>query len=297
MKKNALLFIVAVILITSCQKEISDGAQITAAIETQAAILLQSWFSTAESETQTAESNLIPTETATPEPSPTEDLLRLPEITEASCVPIETQRTLAQVVEIIDGDTIDVAIQGQVFRVRYIGMDTPEVGAPYSDEATRINRDLVGGKQVLLVKDVSEVDQYNRLLRYVFVDNQFVNYELVKRGFAQILTYPPDVACQDTFLAAQQNAIQQKAGLWKPTPTIYIPPTAIPTSAPIQPTQIPQQSNCHPSYPSVCLATDKGDYDCAGGSGNGPNYVNGPIEVLQPDPFGLDGDNDGIGCE
>lgn len=54
---------------------------------------------------------------------------------------------------------------------------------------------------------------------------------------------------------------------------------------------------CHPSYPSVCLAINKGDYDCKGGSGNGPNYIKGPIVVLQPDPFDLDRDNDGIGCE
>lgn len=59
----------------------------------------------------------------------------------------------------------------------------------------------------------------------------------------------------------------------------------------------PVVQNCHPSYPDVCLATNAGDYDCAGGSGNGPNYVRGPIRVLPPDPFGLDRDGDGIGCE
>lgn len=54
-------------------------------------------------------------------------------------------------------------------------------------------------------------------------------------------------------------------------------------------------SNCHPSY-SGCLKMNAGDYDCAGGSGNGPNYT-GPVRVYGSDPFGLDSDNDGWGCE
>jgi len=62
------------------------------------------------------------------------------------------------------------------------------------------------------------------------------------------------------------------------------------------PTQ-PPAANCAPSYPDVCLCPNCGDYDCAGGSGNGPNYVSGPIRVLPPDPFDLDRDGDGWGCE
>jgi PASTA domain len=59
----------------------------------------------------------------------------------------------------------------------------------------------------------------------------------------------------------------------------------------------PAPSDCDPSYPGVCLHTGIGDYDCAGGSGNGPNYVDGPIRVRPPDPFGLDRDGNGWGCE
>ena len=76
------------------------------------------------------------------------------------------------------------------------------------------------------------------------------------------------------------------------------PPTQVP--APQQPPaeQAPVQStNCDPSYPSVCLPIGAADYDCAGGSGNGPNYIAGPITVLPPDPHGLDRDGDGVGCE
>jgi hypothetical protein len=63
-------------------------------------------------------------------------------------------------------------------------------------------------------------------------------------------------------------------------------------------TQPPGPStNCDPSYPGACLDPDAEDYDCAGGSGNGPRYVQGPVRVLPPDPFDLDSDGDGVGCE
>jgi PASTA domain len=74
-------------------------------------------------------------------------------------------------------------------------------------------------------------------------------------------------------------------------------PPLPPTTARVPPTTAAPR-NCDPAYPDVCLHQGIGDYDCAGGSGNGPNYVEGPIRVLPPDPFDLDGnDNDGIGCE
>jgi hypothetical protein len=65
--------------------------------------------------------------------------------------------------------------------------------------------------------------------------------------------------------------------------------------APPPPTAAPR--NCDPSYPGACLDPAAVDYDCAGGSGNGPEYVTGPVRVRPPDPFGLDGDGDGWGCE
>ena len=55
--------------------------------------------------------------------------------------------------------------------------------------------------------------------------------------------------------------------------------------------------NCHPSYEGVCLDPNASDYDCAGGSGDGPLFATGPFKVVGPDVFGLDRDRDGIGCE
>ncbi len=78
-------------------------------------------------------------------------------------------------------------------------------------------------------------------------------------------------------------------------PTTAAPATHPPTTKP--PTTKPPAKNCDPAYPDACLHDGIGDYDCAGGSGNGPNYVEGPIRVLPPDPFDLDRDGDGVGCE
>lgn len=78
------------------------------------------------------------------------------------------------------------------------------------------------------------------------------------------------------------------------TPQSYTPPTQeVVAPTPTQRTQT--NSNCHPSY-SGCLRADASDYDCAGGSGNGPYYT-GTVRVTGPDVFGLDRDNDGWGCE
>ena len=75
-----------------------------------------------------------------------------------------------------------------------------------------------------------------------------------------------------------------------PPPTNTQPPPPPPTN-----TQPPPQA-CHPSYEGACLLIGAGDYDCAGGTGNGPNYT-GRVTVVGPDKFDLDRDNDGIGCE
>lgn len=121
----------------------------------------------------------------------------------------------ADVLSIIDGDTIDVEIEGDEYRVRYIGIDTPERGMPYYDEATEANRQLVEGQTIYLVKDISETDRYGRLLRYIYLpDGTFVNAWLVESGYAQAATFPPDVAFADTFRQLQEEARQEGRGLW-----------------------------------------------------------------------------------
>lgn len=121
------------------------------------------------------------------------------------------------VTRVVDGDTIQLE-NGQT--VRYIGVDTPESVHPrqgvecFGKEASQKNEELVLGKRVQLEKDVSETDRYGRLLRYVYVDGMFVNDELVRQGYANSLSYPPDVKHQDQFRAAEQEARAASRGLW-----------------------------------------------------------------------------------
>jgi PASTA domain len=75
------------------------------------------------------------------------------------------------------------------------------------------------------------------------------------------------------------------------------PPPPPPTAPPPPPPSPAPGGGCDPSYPDECLDPSAEDYDCAGGSGNGPEYVEGPLRVRPPDPFGLDADGDGWGCE
>ncbi len=128
---------------------------------------------------------------------------------------------------VVDGDTIRAVVGGVEQRIRYIGMDTPESMAPgtpvepYSLEATAENRRLLLGGELILERDVSEVDGFGRLLRYIWIrhpsgDYTFVNLELVLRGYAQVSTYPPDVRYVDVYLAAQREARESGRGLWAP---------------------------------------------------------------------------------
>jgi len=112
----------------------------------------------------------------------------------------------AWVVNVVDGDSIEVMIDGQQYSLRYILIDTPEYNQPLGPEAFEANRQLVEGKTVYLQKDVSEADQYGRLLRYVYLeDGTFVNAELVRLGVAEVAVYPPDTAKEAEIRAAQQE--------------------------------------------------------------------------------------------
>lgn len=127
-------------------------------------------------------------------------------------------QNLVLVTKVIDGDTIEIE-GGQ--RVRYIGIDTPETVHPskpvqcFGKEASNTNKDLVEGKYVRLEKDISETDKYNRLLRYIYLDDDtFVNLYLVEEGYATVFSYPPDIKYQTKFLEAEQKARSENIGLW-----------------------------------------------------------------------------------
>jgi micrococcal nuclease len=127
----------------------------------------------------------------------------------------------AAVTRIIDGDTIEVEIEGQLYTVRYIGIDTPETVDPrrpvecYGKQASAYNELLVGGLIVGLEKDVSETDQFGRLLRYVWLNQtEMANAVLVRDGYADASAYPPDVLYQQLFEGLEADARAAGRGLW-----------------------------------------------------------------------------------
>ncbi|KAA3656180.1 MAG: thermonuclease family protein [Chloroflexi bacterium] len=119
-----------------------------------------------------------------------------------------------QVVDIIDGDTIDVMIDGEEYRVRYIGIDTPERDEVCYNEATAKNSALVANQTVRLVQDVSDVDRYGRLLRYVYVDNLLVNAELVAGGWAESKAYRPDTELHNFMEDLESDAANAQRGCY-----------------------------------------------------------------------------------
>jgi micrococcal nuclease len=202
----------------------------------------------------------------------------------------------AQVINVVDGDTIDVLIEGVEYRVRYILIDTPETKhpdkpvEPFGPEASEANRRLVESQTVLLEKDVSETDQYGRLLRYVYVGDTMVNEELLRLGLAQVATFPPDVKYVDRFLEIQHQAQAVGEGIWGSQPIAEQPAsTPLPEAAPPSTTSSGYTSPYDPSGP---------DRDCPDFSTHAEaqtffEAAGGPAS----DPHRLDGDDDGVACE
>jgi micrococcal nuclease len=186
-------------------------------------------------------------------------------------------------------------------------MDTPEIynGVEWMGaEASAANAALLAGHKVVLEKDVSETDQYGRLLRYVWIHENagwlLVNLELIRQGFAQVSTWPPDVKYADTlYVQAEQDAQSAGRGRWGATPAPVpapLPPAPAVTPAPPAP-PVPPASNCEASYPGVCIPIGSADLDCRDMYAQGISRFVVLWNVPNPDPHRFDGDGDGIGCE
>ena len=139
----------------------------------------------------------------------------------------------ATITRVVDGDTAVVTITSRVegpgaglaqvgaeYRVRFVGIDTPESvkpGSPvecFGKEASAATAALLEGRDVRLVKDVEETDQYDRLLRYVYIGDEMANARLVANGYAQVYTYPPNVRWSTLFVELQREAREADRGLW-----------------------------------------------------------------------------------
>jgi micrococcal nuclease len=215
-------------------------------------------------------------------------------VTGAACIPGNPPQT-GKVVDVVDGDTIKVLLDadGQTYSVRYIGMDTPENTSQveyFGPEATGKNSELVYGKTVTLIKDVSETDRYGRLLRYVIADDLFVNYELVAQGYANTASYPPDIACIPTFQTAEGQASTFKLGLWgaPPTQVILLP---LPTASSGGSGGSSGNAPCNCSGPDL----DCGDFNTHSAA---QSCYDNCVSQGFGNIFRLDGnDNDGLACE
>lgn len=248
----------------------------------------------------------LTSESDTAENTTKQEKQTLGEDTEVSS--IEIKDDLVTIKRVIDGDTVETE---NGTRIRYIGIDTPEMNPVecYAEEATKKNRELVEGKEVRLEKDVSETDRYARLLRYLWISDVMINEILVREGYAQSSSYPPDVKYQDIFRGAERLAREEEKGLWggacvgltqtnTPTPTSpdikgtsdvittptivpYTPPTATPYVAPTNP------------------LSEGGNWTC-NCSKTCPNMSSCEEAYFQLNTCGCsirDGDKDGVPCE
>ena len=131
---------------------------------------------------------------------------------------------LANVLYVIDGDTIDVVIDGKKERVRLIGIDAPEVEYEdkpadcFADESAASLKALIDGKAVSLASDPTQGDRdsYGRLLRYAYLsDNTNVNKQMVSQGYARQYSYKGiPYQFQKEFQEAEREAKKLKKGLW-----------------------------------------------------------------------------------
>ena len=176
--------------------------------------------------------------------------------------------SLPVVSRVIDGDTI-LLNSGET--VRLICIDTPETNEPGFQEAKDFLTGLVLNKNIKLVKDTSETDRYGRLLRYLYLDDLFVNGAIVKAGYAETYRYPPDIALCDEIEALEATAKAQKIGLWATQET------------PAGPAQYICSRNAYNCTDFSTQAQAQVAYEFCGGKAN--------------DVHGLDFDLDGRACE
>lgn len=132
-----------------------------------------------------------------------------------------TYPSQAEVLSVTDGDTFKVKFEdGSVDKIRLLLIDTPETKRantpvqPFGPEASEYLTELLNGQTVRVEMDVSERDQYGRILAYVYLGDEMVNEMLVAEGLARVAVYPPDMKYVDQFRAAEKRAKSAKLGIW-----------------------------------------------------------------------------------
>jgi micrococcal nuclease len=139
--------------------------------------------------------------------------------------PIKGAGLTGRVERIVDGDTVKVRLpdRRRALTVRYIGVDTPESVKPgepvqcYAKQASNFNERLVTGRRVRLRIGRERTDRYGRTLAYVYLldGGRFVNAELIRRGYARTIEFPPNTDFADRFDRLERRAREQRRGLWR----------------------------------------------------------------------------------
>ncbi len=127
-----------------------------------------------------------------------------------------------KVIEVIDGDTFRTE-KGET--VRLLGINAPEMTDPGGDIAKNFLLLMILNMAVRLERDITDKDEYGRLLRYVYINGTFVNAELVRMGYAETRFYPPDTAYREEMMGLEKIAVRTGRGLWSFS-VFQIPDTA-----------------------------------------------------------------------
>lgn len=138
------------------------------------------------------------------------DILEQPNISTAT---VQNLPTKEKVKRVIDGDTIELA-NGQI--VRYVGVNAPNNGEPFEEEATEANAKLVQNKTVTLEYDTYTSDRFGRILAYPFVNGKNIVVELARNGMVKVTIYEDrrKLKYQDELLKAQEHAKNKRLGIW-----------------------------------------------------------------------------------
>ena len=200
----------------------------------------------------------------------------------------------ARVSRVVDGDTVEVTLNGETRRVRLLLVDTPEVHGGeecYGPEASAyVSSLLPEGAELRLEGDVTDADFFGRLLRYVYLaDGRMLNELLVEGGYATVYRFPSDVRHEQRLRDAEERAREAGAGLWTACAGDG-EATPMPSSAGGGPAEnSAAEGECDSAYPDVCIPPPPPDLDCG-------DLEYRDIRVLPADPHNLDSDGDGVGC-
>lgn len=206
----------------------------------------------------------------------------------------ESQRTQTRVVKVIDGDTVNVELEGKAETIRLIGIDAPEKNDPrkpvqcFAIEATNKAKELLSGKTVSLESDATQGDRdkYQRILRYIFLDGTNINKLMLSEGYAHEYTYNLPYKYQSEFKQAEKEAQEAKRGLWADDACVLGSSAVSPTvSSTIQPEGQTPQTN--------------GNFACRGKTkcGEMASCDEAYFYLNTCGVSRLDGDKDGVPCE